>query len=33
MVMKGTKITLEKFYQYDYIIFSVPFLKLILFLG
>ena len=27
------KITSDKFYQHDYIIFSIQFLKLILFLG
>ena len=32
-MLKGIKITTIKFYNYDYIIFSVKFLKLILFLG
>ena len=31
-MLKGIKITSDKFYQHDYIIFSVQFLKLILFL-
>ena len=32
-MLKGIKITLDKFYQYKYIIFSVQFLKLIIFFG
>ena len=32
-MLKGIQITSDKFYQHDYIIFSVQFLKLILFLG
>ena len=32
-MLKGIQITSDKFYQYDYIIFSVQFLKLIFFLG
>ena len=32
-MLKWIKITLEKFYQHDYIVFSDQFFKLILFLG
>ena len=32
-MLKEIKTTLDNFYQHDYIIFSVQFLKLILFLG
>ena len=31
LMLKGIKIMSDKFYQHDYIIFSVQFLKLILF--
>ena len=32
-MLKEIKLTSDKFYQHDYIIFSVQFVKLILFLG
>ena len=32
-MLKGIQITSDKYYQHDYIIFFVQFLKLVIFLG